>query len=51
MLIQLLTLKFGALSERALARIAHGTDADLSRWTARVLSASTSDGVFDVDQR
>jgi hypothetical protein len=48
-LVQLLTLKFGALSEVVETRISVATEAQLERWSARVLSEATLDGVLDED--
>jgi predicted transposase YdaD len=44
---QLLALKFGAVPPTFAARVASGSEADLERWTARVLSQVSLDGVFE----
>jgi hypothetical protein len=45
-LLKLLALKFGALDDDARERVARANLATLSRWTERVLTASTLDRVF-----
>ena len=45
-LTKLLTLKFGKVSEDVRDRIQRANEADVSRWTERVLSASSVDAVF-----
>ena len=45
-LVQLLALKFGTLSEGTHERIAAAAEADLLRWTERVLTADSVDAVL-----
>ncbi len=47
LLIRLLTLRFGPVSENVQARIRVATSAELDRWAERVLSASTLGDVFE----
>ncbi len=46
-LLKLLTLKFGEVSEETRQRLVAATTAELDTWTARVLTAGTLDEVFD----
>jgi len=45
-LAKLLTLKFGGVSEEVRDRIQRANETEVSRWTERVLSASSVDAVF-----
>ena len=47
MLRELLTLKLGPLPEDVAQRLRNGTEAELLRWSARVLSADSLAAVFD----
>ena len=48
LLHQLLALKFGELPPHAAQRLESATEADLHRWSGRVLSAESLDAVFGV---
>jgi hypothetical protein len=47
LLLKLLKVKFGELSEETRGRVRPATDVELDTWTARVLTAGTLDEVFD----
>ena len=46
LLLRLLSLRFGDPSSELLARIHAASDAELTRWAERILTASTLDDVF-----
>ena len=48
-LLELLALRFGALPDPLLVRVRAGTEAQLQRWIARVLTASSAEAVFTDD--
>jgi hypothetical protein len=48
-LVQLLELKFGALSAGTKTRIASAKEEDLSAWTKLLFSATSCDDVFAAD--
>jgi hypothetical protein len=45
-LLRLLTVKFGPQPSSVAARLASASQADVLRWSERVLSADTLEGVF-----